>query len=162
MATDIFLKVEGVTGESTDSNHKEWTRVHSFSWGATQPGSMANGGGGGVGKVSINDLQVTALIDKATSALEKYCYTGQHVGKVELSLCKAAGEAGQIEYSKVTLEQVLITSVQMQADSSSESVYVQYSFQAGKVQHQYWVQTDKGGKGAESSVAYNVKENKLA
>lgn len=32
MAIDMFLKVEGVTGESKDSNHTGWTDITSFSW----------------------------------------------------------------------------------------------------------------------------------
>ena len=35
MAIDMFLKVEGVTGESKDSNHTGWTDITSFSWGAS-------------------------------------------------------------------------------------------------------------------------------
>lgn len=31
MAIDMFLKVEGVTGESKDSNHTGWTDITSFS-----------------------------------------------------------------------------------------------------------------------------------
>ena len=40
MAIDMFMKVEGVSGESKDANHKDWTNVDSFEWGAIQPGSM--------------------------------------------------------------------------------------------------------------------------
>lgn len=34
MAIDMYLKVDGVTGESNDSNHKNWIDVLSFSWAA--------------------------------------------------------------------------------------------------------------------------------
>lgn len=30
MAIDMFLKVDGVTGESKDSNHSGWTDITSF------------------------------------------------------------------------------------------------------------------------------------
>lgn len=39
MAIDMYLKVEGVTGESKDSNHTGWIDINSFSWGASQPGN---------------------------------------------------------------------------------------------------------------------------
>ena len=45
----MFMKVDGVTGESKDSNHTGWTDITSFSWGASQPGNMSVGGGGGAG-----------------------------------------------------------------------------------------------------------------
>ncbi len=37
MAIDIYLKVEGTTGESQDSKHKGWTDVLSFEWGLHNP-----------------------------------------------------------------------------------------------------------------------------
>ena len=50
MALDMFMRIEGVNGESKDANHKDWTDIKSFTWGAEQPGSMNTGGGGGAGK----------------------------------------------------------------------------------------------------------------
>ncbi len=83
----MFMKVEGVNGESKDSNHKDWTNIESFDWGAEQPGSMTSGGGGGAGKVNFNDLTVVAAIDKAAPTILKNCATGQHLSKVEISVC---------------------------------------------------------------------------
>ncbi|WP_411751993.1 Hcp family type VI secretion system effector [Serratia sp. (in: enterobacteria)] len=158
MAIDMFLKVEGANGESKDSNHKGWTDIISFSWGASQPGNMGVGGGGGAGKVCFNDLHVNALVDKSTPALLKHCASGKHLGKIELSICKAGG--GQVEYVKITLEDVLVTSVQYTGSDGEDTVGVNYAFQAAKVKQQYWEQSDKGGKGAESSAGWNIKENK--
>ena len=47
MANAMYLKVEGATGESQDSAHKEWIDIKSYSWGASQTGTMAGGGSGG-------------------------------------------------------------------------------------------------------------------
>ena len=35
MAISIYLKIDGVTGESTDKAHKGWIDVQSYSWGTT-------------------------------------------------------------------------------------------------------------------------------
>jgi len=158
VAVDMFMKIEGASGESRDANHKDWTDIRSFAWGATQPGSMTAGGGGGIGKANFNDLHVVARIDKAAPAVMKHCASGKHLPKIELSMCKAGGT--QVEYSKITLEDVLVTSVQVSADKESEVVLVEYAFQAAKVRQQYWEQTDNGGKGAESLVAWDIKQNK--
>jgi type VI secretion system secreted protein Hcp len=156
----MFMRVEGANGESQDSNHKDWVDIKSFGWGATQPGNMVSGGGGGVGKATFNDLHVKARIDKAAPPILKNCASGKHLAKVEVSICKAGGQ--QIESTRITLEEVLVTSVQYSADTDSDAVLVQYSFQAAKVKQQYWEQTDKGGKGAETQAAWNIKQNKEA
>jgi type VI secretion system secreted protein Hcp len=165
----MFMKIDGASGESKDSNHKDWTDILSFSWGANQPGAMSTGGGGGAGKASFNDLIVTALIDKVSPTVLKNCASGKHLSQVQLSVCKAGGS--QIEYTRITLDDVMVTSWQMSGDdgsagnagaSSPESVVINYAFQAAKVTHQYWEQTDKGGKGAESQIAWDIKQNKEA
>lgn len=35
MAVDMYMKIESVNGESKDAQHKDWTDIQSFSWGAT-------------------------------------------------------------------------------------------------------------------------------
>lgn len=157
MAIDMFMKVDGASGESKDSNHTGWTDIVSFSWGASQPGNMGVGGGGGTGKVCFNDLHVKALIDKSTPALLKHCATGKHLPKVELSVCKAG--SGQMEYAKITLEDVLVTNVQYTGADDSDTVGILYAFQAAKVKQQYWEQTVQGGKGAESCSGWDIKQN---
>ena len=81
MSVDMFMKVEGASGESQDSNHKGWTDIDSFTWGATQPNTMASGGGAGAGKVSFHDLNVIAKVDKCYPAVLKHCATGKHLGQ---------------------------------------------------------------------------------
>ncbi len=158
MAIDIYLKVDGATGESKDSNHKNWIDVLSFNWGATQPGNMAVGGGGGTGKVNYKDLQVQALIDKATPAILKYCSSGKHVTKVELSICKAGGS--QIEYSRIVLEDVLVTQTEFTGVGNTDTIVINYAFQASKVNVSYWEQSDSGTRGAESKAGWDIKQNK--
>ena len=44
-AVDYFLKIDGIQGESRDERHKDEIDIESFSWGETQSGSFAAGGG---------------------------------------------------------------------------------------------------------------------
>jgi len=160
MAIDMYLKVEGVKGESKDSNHTGWIDINSFSWGASQPGNMSVGGGGGAGKVNFNDLSVNAKIDKAVTAILKNCASGKHLAKVEVSVAKAGGT--QVEYTRITLEDVLVTSVQFVGSEHDDTLGVTYAFQASKVKQQYWEQSASGGKGAETSAGWDIKGNKEA
>lgn len=111
MGVAMFMKVDGVTGESADAQHKGWTDIQSFSWGASQPGAMASGSGGNAGKASFNDLVVAAYMDKGATAIIKNCANGKHLSSVEISACKTGGS--QIEFMRVTLQEVLVTSAQI-------------------------------------------------
>ena len=131
MSTDLFLKIDGITGESQDSNHKGWINIYSFTWGASQPGNMSIGGGGGAGKVQYRDLSVLTHIDKATPAIMRYVSLGKHMNKVERSVCKAGGS--QIEYCHITLEDGLITNVVFNGTTNRDLIGLSYQFQASKV-----------------------------
>src|SRR6266508_4265787 len=71
MASDIFAKIGDIKGESLDTKHKDEIEVLAWSWGVTQGGSMAHGGGGGQGKASFQDFHITHNIDKASPNLLK-------------------------------------------------------------------------------------------
>jgi hypothetical protein len=53
-----FLKVAGVTGDSTDKDHKGWFEIDGFDFGVTQSGGAATGSGAGAGKVAFSPLTV--------------------------------------------------------------------------------------------------------
>src|ERR1039457_6000565 len=55
-AVDYFLKIDGIEGEAQDKTHKNEIQLESFSWGETNVGSMGAGGGGGSGKVAMQDF----------------------------------------------------------------------------------------------------------
>lgn len=154
----MFLKVAGVTGESKDSKHTGSIDTLSFSWGASQPGNMAVGGGGGSGKVSFKDLNVIAYIDKATPTIIGFCANGKHINSVTLTVCKAGGS--QIEYAQIELTEVLVTNVDINGAGNANGLPVSYSFQAAQIKVHYWEQSDKGGRGAEVQTGWDIKANK--
>src|SRR5262249_39119028 len=126
---DMFLKIDGIEGESLDANHKNEVEILSFSVGAAQPGSAGHGGGSGVGKVQVQDFHFTKYMDKATPKLFEACCTGKHTAKVVLTCRKAGGS--QQEYFKVTMSEVLVSSIQKSGSGGdalpTESVTLNFS-----------------------------------
>jgi hypothetical protein len=47
MASDMFLKLGDIKGESTDDKHKDEIEVLAFSWNVSNPGTMAVSAPGG-------------------------------------------------------------------------------------------------------------------
>lgn len=143
----VFLKIEGVTGESQDAAHPGWIDVSSYSWGVRRKGE-----GVGPGKVSYHNLIAHCHIDKATPAALLFASNGNRIKKIQLSLC-IAGD-GMIEFCRVTLENVIIAEVIL--DGAREA---SYEFQADKVKLQYWEQTAAGLTGAESRMGWDIKNS---
>src|SRR5437867_6223278 len=97
-ANDYFLKIDGIEGESFDSKHKGEIDVLSFSWGASQTGTLTAGGGGGAGKVQMQDMKFVMKVNKASPRLMLACATGQHMKGAILTARKAGRD--QQEYLK--------------------------------------------------------------
>lgn len=146
----VFLKIEGITGESKDTSHQGWIDIDSYSRGVRRSGE-----GKGPGKANYHNLTVHCQVDKATAPALLYASNGNRISQVELSACKAGGE--QIEYYRVTLEGVIITEVLLR--DSSMSADVEYAFQADKVKFQYWEQSTLGVKGAENRMGWDIKNS---
>src|SRR5438552_730230 len=91
MAVDMFIKIDGVKGESKDSKQKDDIDVLAWSWGLSNSGSAHVGGGAGTGKVNVQDLSFTKYIDKSSPDLMLHCCTGKHISKAEL-FCRKAGD----------------------------------------------------------------------
>jgi type VI secretion system secreted protein Hcp len=118
MAVDMFLKIDGVTGESTDKGHEGWIEVMSFSWGATNAGSSGRGGGG-AGKVQFQDFHFVKRTDKSSPVLLNFAVTGKSVPAVQFAVRPAGAN---LDYLRYKLADVLISSYQTGGNSQGESV----------------------------------------
>ena len=101
MAVDMFLKIEGIKGESADKAHKDEIDVLAWSWGISQSGSAQLGPGAGAGKVSVQDLSFTKYIDASSPDLLLSCCNGKHLDEALLTVRKA-GE-NPVEYLKIKM-----------------------------------------------------------
>src|SRR6185503_7879626 len=110
MAVDMFLKLDGIKGESKDHKHGGEIHIESFSWGMNQTGAHGAGGGGGAGKVSVHDISITKFLDKSSCDLMLACCNGKHITEGLLTVRKAGEKP--LEYLKIKLEDILISGVQ--------------------------------------------------
>ena len=133
MAVDMFLKIDGIDGESTANKHKGELELLSFSWGLSQSTSQT-GGGGGAGKVSVQDFTVVKQMNNSSPLLMERACTGQHIPSVQLTL---ASKETKLEYMKIKLTDVLISSYSTGGGGTGGAVpmdQVSFSFRGIDVQ----------------------------
>jgi type VI secretion system secreted protein Hcp len=109
MAVDMFLKLDGVKGESKDKAHGQDIDILSWSWGMSNSGSAHQGSGAGSGKVNVQDVSITKYIDSSSPKLMLSCCDGKHFESAVL-IVRKAGEK-PVEYVTIKMQEVLITSV---------------------------------------------------
>jgi type VI secretion system secreted protein Hcp len=156
---DYFLKIDGVDGESTDDKHKGEIEVESWSFGGTNAGSFNSGGGGGTGKVQMQDFHFVKKVDKASAKLFVSCATGEHL-KTATLVCRKAGKDQQ-EFLTIILSPVLVSSFQTGGSASSDVIPMdQISLNYGKIEFKYKEQKPDGSLGGEVIGGWDITTNK--
>ena len=161
MSQDIFLKINGIEGESQDGSHKNEIEVLAYNWNMFQEASMHAGSGGGSGKATVEDLEFDHYVDRSSPNLMKYCLTGKHVAEAVLTVRKAGGSP--LEYLKLTMSDVIVTGVRpfgAAEDDVRVKERVRLSF--AKIKQEYNVQNAQGGSGGAVTAGYDIKANKEA
>lgn len=159
MAGNLFLQIDGVTGECVESAHKGWIDVDSYSEGLQSASTASYGGGAGLGTVQYNDITITCQLEKAIPNLMKGCADHKHYPKALLHATKMGGDGKSWTYLEVTLTQVVVTGVHF-SGSQNQIPTVQVSLAFTTIKTEYWEQTSTGGKGASTNAGWDQKENR--
>ncbi len=156
---DYFLKIDGIEGESADSKHKGEIDVINWNWAEHQAGTMQYGGGGGAGKVQMEDFSFSMRTCKASPKLLQACASGEHIKSATLVARKAGKE--QQEYLKIKFTDLLVTSYSTGGTAAGEVVPVDsISLNFAKIEYEYKEQKADGTLGGAVPAGWDLKENK--
>ncbi|WP_431023990.1 Hcp family type VI secretion system effector [Halomonas sp. H5] len=161
MAVDMFLKLEGIDGESVDSKHGDEIDVLSWSWGASNSGTMHISKGGGAGKVSVQDVSIVKYVDKASTAIVQAVTVGKHVPSATLTVRKAGGDE-PVEYLVIEMKSVLVSSWQTGGSQGEERLTESITLNFAEYKVIYTPQKSDGTKDAEVDFGYNIAKNETA
>jgi type VI secretion system secreted protein Hcp len=157
MAVDMFIKIDTIKGEARDAKNKEWIDVLAWSWGVSNSGSAHVGGGAGAGKCNVQDMSFTKYIDASSTTLQLACCNGKHYDKANL-IVRKAGEK-PLDYLKVELTEVLVTSVQTGGSGGEDRLTENVTLNFAKVKVEYFAQDEKGVGKAAGEYCWNIAEN---
>jgi type VI secretion system secreted protein Hcp len=152
---DMYLKLDGVKGESQDSKHKDSIEIESFSWGVTNAGTASSGSGLGAGKAVFRDFTITKGADAASPVLFEKCATGEHIKSAILTIRKSGGT--KLEYYKVKFTDLLVSDFSITGTGENsipvETVTLNYT----EINLHYTAQQQDGSGGAVSKGGFNQK-----
>jgi type VI secretion system secreted protein Hcp len=160
MAVDMFLKLDGVQGESRDSKHAKEIDVLSWSWAADQSGKAGNQMGAGAGKVQVHDIQITKYMDKSSPVLMLYCCNGKHIAKGTLTVRKAGEKP--VNYLTIDFDEIIITSITGGGSGGEDRLTENISLNFAKFKFEYFTQEDTGTKGKSAPLTWDIAANKAA
>lgn len=152
----VFLKIDSIPGDSTVAGHENEILISSYQFGASLPVAIS-GGGGGAGKASFSDLELTKTMDKSSPKFFADLTTGKSLPKAEIFLTKNNG-GKQFTFAHYTMENVLISSYSVSSggDTPSESIGLNYA----KLQTETTPQNPDGSLGTPVSFCWDSILNK--
>jgi type VI secretion system secreted protein Hcp len=158
---DYFLKIDSITGESTDSKHSAEIEVLAYQLRASQTGTFDSGTGGGTaGRAAWHPFLFVAKTSKASPKMMLACANGQGLSSAVLT-CRKAGKTPQ-EYLVVTMSNVVVYHYSLRdpgfttPPTPMDVVALTFS----KIQQQYTPQNADGSLGSPVTTGYDLAANK--
>ena len=163
MASDLYLQVDGIKGESQDSKHQGWIEVYAVNWAVSQPKSAtaSTGGGHTAERCEITEISFSKEADLASPILQQMCAGGKTIPKAKFEFMRADGGEAPVTYYEVELENVLISHVAPSVGAGaimSESVGLKFS----KIKWKYTRQKIAGGAGGNTAGGWDLASNRYA
>ncbi len=144
MSLEAFLKIEGIPGESRKAGHADEIDILSFSFGASNPTTVAKGTGAGASQVNISSFNIMKMSDLSSTAFFLRCAKGEHIPEALVTHPKSGG-TNPLEYLTYKFTKVYVDSIQWSGsgggdDSPTESLSLAFE----KVEIVYSSQNDDG------------------
>jgi len=153
-AVDMFLKLAGIDGESTDEAHPREIVALGFSQGVTSAGAS----GGGTGRASFTDLTIRKQVDAATPLLYLNAAQGTLIREAVLTV-RSSGQT-PFEFYRITLTDVTISHVQTDGAAGGERPTETVSLKFAAIEWRYVPQKADGTAGTPVVTRWNVAENR--
>jgi type VI secretion system secreted protein Hcp len=147
MPANAFCKIEGIDGDSKISGFEKQIELISFNHNINQPVSASASGQGSltVSKGQHGAFVVVKSMDQASPKLMLHCSNGKHINKVEVTLCRAAGDE-PVPYMKYEFDDVVVSSLDDAGDVNGDRLPDErVGFTYGKIKMTYTHSESTGG-----------------
>ena len=114
---DVFLKLDGIDGESAVKGHEKEIDVFSYEQGIDLTVIHGGGGGSTAGRANFAPVRLRKNVDAASIPMLLACATGKHIKEARFTFRRGAAA---LEFYTVTLEDVLITHMVQRAGTGAQ------------------------------------------
>jgi type VI secretion system secreted protein Hcp len=153
---EMFLWIDGIQGESTDSERPKWIEIQSWTWNTHNQIRWDMNQGGQSTKAKIDGITVTKICDQASVTLHRYCLTGKHFKNARIICRKNDGEK-KLEYLTVEMTDVMISKVHWDGSGDAQAVGETVDISFADFTLKYKTQRDSGHADGEAHFRYNIQ-----
>lgn len=161
MASDVYMQIEGIKGESADSGHQGWIELTSAHWGVVQPRSAtaSTAGGHTAERCEHRSLSLSKVVDLASPILMQACSMGKTIPKAKLEFMRADGDGKPVKYYEVELDNVIVSHVD-QVLRDGGLLHDEIGLRFSKVKWKYTQQKIGGGASGNTAGGWDLSANK--
>ena len=158
---EMFLKLDGVDGESLDHAHTNEIEILSWSWNTENPVRWDLNQGGQSTKVKIHHIDIKKACDKASVTLYQNLVTGKHIKSAKITCRKNDGE-NKFEYLIVDLTDLMIAKVEWTGTGENQSLDETVHISFAEFKLTYLVQADSGNPNGVKNFGFNIQRQQAA
>jgi type VI secretion system secreted protein Hcp len=156
-AAEMFMKLDGIEGESSDDKHKGEIELESFAFGMKNTGGGGTGGGGGAGKAEFASICFEKRFDRSSPKIFQAAAAGTHVKSAVVTFRRSGKE--QQEFLTYKFEDVVFDQYDHSGDQKPQMIE-DIGFQYSKFEMAYRQQNPDGSLGPEIKAGWDLKANK--
>jgi type VI secretion system secreted protein Hcp len=154
---EMFLKLDGIEGESQDFAHGGEIEILSWNWDTHNTVRWDVNQGGQSTKTEIKEITINKICDKASVTLYQCCVTGKHIKNATITCRKNDGEQ-KVEYLIMKLTDVMVAHVHFEGNGENQSLNESVQLSFAKFRMDYKVQNDTGNAaGGVKSFEFDVQ-----
>lgn len=170
---DIFLKLDGIEGESAVNGHEKEIDVLSYEQALDVAVIVSGGGGGaGAGRSTFSGVRFRKNVDSASIPMALASASGQHIKEALFTFRRSASA---FEFYRITLEDLLITHVgdragtgtqyplsfdALNAGANAEGLIEEATLHFSRIRWEYRTQRPDGSVGSSIAGGWDVRANR--
>jgi type VI secretion system secreted protein Hcp len=154
---EMFLKLDGIEGESLDSVHGGEIEIKDWQWDTTNTVRWDVNQGGQSTKVVVQDIIINKYCDKASVTLYQDCVTGKHIRNGTITCRKNDGDQ-KVEYLIMKLTDIMITKVHWEGEGEQQALKETVGLSFAEFRIDYKVQNDTGNAAGSKSFQFNIQK----
>ena len=152
------IKLAGVLGGSTDSQHKGEIELSSYSQSFRSGANFGAGAGSGAARAACGDITALKNIDRSSPDLIMHVVSGRHIAEGTITF-RRTGELGAQEFYTVHLTDVIVDSIQQSDPAGNTGLLEKVSLKARQFRFTFRPQRADGSLAREISFGWDCVSN---
>jgi type VI secretion system secreted protein Hcp len=159
MPSDVYLKLDGVKGETQAEGMTDNIELAGWSFSAASPADLG-GKGLSAGKPSFSDFSCSFALDSASHKLLQSLTKGTHIASAVFTGRKTGGDGKPYKYVEITMKPVFVSGFTTGGGSTGVP-QANLTLAYEEIKYEYFTQdTSSGGVTSVGTADYDIKKVK--